>query len=37
MIEVARREHPGLRFEPGSMTQLDLGDGSMAGLVAWCR
>ncbi|MEV6008746.1 methyltransferase domain-containing protein [Streptomyces sp. NPDC051976] len=35
MIAVARREHPGLRFETGSMTRLDLGDGSMAGLVAW--
>ncbi|MEV5146950.1 class I SAM-dependent methyltransferase [Streptomyces sp. NPDC052727] len=35
MIEVARRDHPGLRFELGSMTDLDLNDGSMAGLVAW--
>lgn len=35
MIEVARREHPGLRFEVGSMTRLDLADGSMAALVAW--
>ena len=35
MIEVARRDHPGLRFELGSMTDLDLADGSMAGLVAW--
>ncbi|MYR14809.1 methyltransferase domain-containing protein [Streptomyces sp. SID724] len=35
MIEVARREHPGLRFELGSMTNLGLSDGSMAGLVAW--
>jgi ubiquinone/menaquinone biosynthesis C-methylase UbiE len=35
MIEVARRDHPGLRFELGSMTDLGLGDGSMAGLVAW--
>ena len=35
MIEVARRDHPGLRFEVGSMTDLDLADGSMAGLVAW--
>ncbi|WP_084959197.1 class I SAM-dependent methyltransferase [Thermoactinospora rubra] len=35
MIEVARREHPGLRFEVGSMTDLDLADASMAGLVAW--
>jgi SAM-dependent methyltransferase len=35
MIEVARRDHPGLRFELGSMTDLDLADGSMAGLAAW--
>ncbi|MFF7205546.1 MULTISPECIES: class I SAM-dependent methyltransferase [unclassified Streptomyces] len=35
MIEVARREHPGLRFEVGSMTQLDLADGTLAALVAW--
>jgi SAM-dependent methyltransferase len=35
MIEVARRDYPGLRFEVGSMTDLDLTDASMAGLVAW--
>ncbi|MER7197062.1 SAM-dependent methyltransferase [Streptomyces sp. CB01635] len=35
MIEVARRDHPDLRFELGSMTDLDLADGSMVGLVAW--
>ncbi len=35
MIEVARQEHPGLRFDLGSMTDLDLADGSMAGVVAW--
>ena len=35
MIDVARRDHPGLRFEVGSMTDLDLADGSVAGLVAW--
>nr|WP_206322524.1 class I SAM-dependent methyltransferase [Streptomyces sp. HNM0575] len=35
MIEVARREHPGLRFEVGSMTRLDLADGSLAALIAW--
>ncbi|MFG2652566.1 class I SAM-dependent methyltransferase [Streptomyces sp. NPDC048436] len=35
MIEVARRDHPGLRFELGSMTDLALADGSMTGLVAW--
>ena len=35
MIGVARRDHPGLRFEVGSMTDLDLADSSVAGLVAW--
>jgi ubiquinone/menaquinone biosynthesis C-methylase UbiE len=35
MIEVARREHPGVRFEVGSMTELVLADDSLAGLVAW--
>ncbi|MGV9771793.1 class I SAM-dependent DNA methyltransferase [Streptosporangium sp. NPDC003464] len=35
MVEVARRDHPGLRFEVGSMTDLELADASMAGLVAW--
>jgi ubiquinone/menaquinone biosynthesis C-methylase UbiE len=35
MIESARSEHPGLRFEVGSMTDLDLSDASVAGLVAW--
>ena len=35
MIELARREHPGLRFEVGSMTGLDLADASVAGVLAW--
>ena len=35
MIEVARRDHPGLRFDLGSMTDLALADASVAGLVAW--
>lgn len=35
MVEVARRDFPGLRFEVGSMTDLDLADASMAGLLAW--
>ncbi|WP_406507706.1 class I SAM-dependent DNA methyltransferase [Streptomyces sp. NBC_00212] len=35
MVETARREHPGLRFEVGSMTDLELADASVAGLVAW--
>ncbi|MFE1796552.1 class I SAM-dependent methyltransferase [Streptomyces sp. NPDC059517] len=35
MIEVARSEHPGLRFEVGSMTQLALADGSLTALLSW--
>ncbi len=35
MIEVARREHPQLRFEVGSMAALSLPDASLAGALAW--
>jgi SAM-dependent methyltransferase len=35
MVDVARREHPGLRFEVGSMTDLDLADASVAGVLAF--
>lgn len=35
MVELARREHPGLRFEVGSMTDLELADDSVAGLLAF--
>jgi ubiquinone/menaquinone biosynthesis C-methylase UbiE len=35
MIDVARREHPGVRFDLGSMTDLALADASVTGLVAW--
>lgn len=35
MVEVARRDHPELRFEVGSMTNLDLPDASLAGLLGW--
>ncbi|ONI84462.1 SAM-dependent methyltransferase [Actinosynnema sp. ALI-1.44] len=35
MVEVARREYPRLRFDVGSMTALDLPDGSVGGVVAW--
>jgi SAM-dependent methyltransferase len=35
MIDVARRDHPGLRFEVGSMTELDFPAASVAGLLAW--
>jgi ubiquinone/menaquinone biosynthesis C-methylase UbiE len=35
MIDVARRDHPGVRFDVGSMTALDLPDASVGGLLAW--
>jgi SAM-dependent methyltransferase len=35
MVAVARRMYPGLRFEEGAMSALDLADGSLAGVVAW--
>ncbi|WP_409464609.1 class I SAM-dependent DNA methyltransferase [Amycolatopsis sp. GA6-003] len=35
MVEVARRTHPRLRFEVGSLAALDLADGSLAGALAW--
>ncbi|HJQ47386.1 MAG TPA: class I SAM-dependent methyltransferase [Amycolatopsis sp.] len=35
MIAVARRSLPGLRFEVGSILDLDLPDGGLAGVVAW--
>jgi SAM-dependent methyltransferase len=35
MIDVARRDHPGLRFEVGSMTDLNRADASVAGLLAF--
>ncbi|GIG91348.1 class I SAM-dependent DNA methyltransferase [Plantactinospora endophytica] len=35
MIDIARRDHPALRFEVRSMTDLDLPDAALAGLLAW--
>jgi len=35
MIAVARRSYPGLRFEVGSMLDLDLPDGALGGVLAW--
>src|SRR5699024_11962005 len=32
MLEIARRDHPGIRFEAGSMTDLDLEDEALSGL-----
>jgi len=35
MVEIARRDHPDLHFEVGSMTDLDLADDSVAGVLAF--
>lgn len=35
MVAVARRDHPQLRFDEGSMTDLGLADDALAGVVAW--
>jgi SAM-dependent methyltransferase len=35
MIELARGQYPGLRFEVGSMEALDLADGELAGIASW--
>ena len=35
MIAVARRDHPDLRFEVGTMTDLDLADDSVIGVLAF--
>lgn len=35
MIARARADHPHLRFEEGSMTELDVPDGGLAGILAW--
>ncbi|MFH9725074.1 class I SAM-dependent methyltransferase [Streptomyces sp. NPDC017254] len=34
-VAVARRRHPELQFDEGSMTSLDLADGSLGGVIAW--
>lgn len=35
MLAVARRDHPGLSFTVGSMTDLSIADASLAGLVSF--
>ncbi|AZQ36639.1 class I SAM-dependent methyltransferase [Streptomyces cyaneochromogenes] len=35
MLAIARRENPGLRFEQGSMMELDLPDGALAGALSF--
>ena len=35
MLAIARRDYPTLSFEPGSMTELDVADGFLGGVVAF--
>ena len=35
MVEMARRDHPGLSFEVGSLTELPCADGEFAGVMLW--
>lgn len=35
MVDIARRSHPDLRFEVGSMDALGFPDGALGGIVAW--
>ncbi|HXH77455.1 class I SAM-dependent methyltransferase [Nocardioides sp.] len=35
MVEVARRDHPGIRFDVGSMEALSLDDDTLGGALAW--
>lgn len=35
MVALARRSHPGVRYEVGSMTALDLPDGALSGALAF--
>ncbi|GGS12267.1 methyltransferase [Streptomyces humidus] len=35
MLAIARRENPGIRFEHGSMLELDFPDGALAGAVSF--
>jgi len=35
MIAIARRDHPELRFDVGTMTELDLADDSVMGIMAF--
>ncbi|HET6967414.1 MAG TPA: class I SAM-dependent methyltransferase, partial [Ornithinibacter sp.] len=35
MVAMARRDHPALRFEVGSLTELPCADGEFAGVMLW--
>ncbi|WP_426241721.1 class I SAM-dependent DNA methyltransferase [Nocardioides sp. LHG3406-4] len=34
-VATARRRHPGVRFDEGTLTALDIEDGSLDGVLAW--
>nr|WP_240777052.1 class I SAM-dependent methyltransferase [Nonomuraea basaltis] len=35
LIDIARKDHPDLRFEVGSMGAFDVADGELGGLLSW--
>ena len=35
MVAIARRDHPDIRFDVGTMTALDVADGSLGGVLAF--
>ncbi|PRY12153.1 class I SAM-dependent methyltransferase [Kineococcus rhizosphaerae] len=35
MVDTARRDHPGLRFEVAALHDLPVADGALGGLLAW--
>lgn len=35
MIDIARRDYPGIQFDVGSMLDVDLAGGSVEGVLAW--
>ncbi|MEU8355679.1 class I SAM-dependent methyltransferase [Nonomuraea sp. NPDC048882] len=35
LLDIARKDYPGLRFELGSMDAIDVADGALGGLLSW--
>ncbi|MEV4085451.1 class I SAM-dependent methyltransferase [Nonomuraea fuscirosea] len=35
LLDIARKDYPGLRFELGSMDAIDVPDGELGGLLSW--
>ncbi len=35
LLDIARKDYPGLRFELGSMDAIDVADGELGGLLSW--